>query len=693
MWRGRIGRVALALVALAMSARAHAQSSRPGWGSTPYHDASGTGVTFRVWAPNATSVYVPGQFNNWSTTATPLKKELTNGVPDGVWSADVAGAVAGQQYKYYLNYIGGSVWRHDPRTRWVVNSSSDDGANDIIYDPTTFNWGGDSLSPPALAGLVIYELHIGAFYDPNSGSSLPGKFTDATNRLDYLKNLGVNAVEIMPIAEFPGYYSWGYNPADPYAADNYAYGGPDGFKTLVKACHARGLAVLLDVVHNHYGPTDLDLWDFDGWTGGGNGGGIYFYQDSTLCCTPYGPRPNYSRQPVRDYIQQNFQMWLDEYHVDGFRWDTPGLMMNAGSTFINDAATLITNITGMIQSNYPGKINIAEDVTGYGFDSTWDLNFHSYLTPQLAYTNDSSRDMTAVSYAVTNNTLFNFAAGLNRVVFLESHDIVGDLNNGVRLPTAIDTNTPNSYRARKLSTLGATLTFTAPGVPMIFEGQEMLENQPFDSSRPVNWAKTNTYSAIIQLYYDLIRLRRNLDGDVAGLEGEACSILQADNADKLIACHRWKSGTTNQDVVVVANFAGVARSNYSLSFPQAGNWYAHFNSDSTRYGTDYGNIGSSLVTAQGANPTGAITIGPYSALVLSQLPYPPPLASSLAGGVLTVSWPAVYGGWVLEAAPSLATNPPAWVYIPVTQHLTNATSVFVNFAASAGNSFYRLRSP
>ena len=689
-WRGRIGALALASVALAFGA--HAQSTRPGWGSTPYHDALGTGVTFRVWAPNAASVYVPGQFNNWSTTATPLGKELTNGVPDGVWSANVAGAAAGQQYKYYLNYNGNGFWKHDPRARWVVNCTSAVGANDIIYDPTAFNWAGDSLAAPALAGLVIYELHIGAFYDPNSGSSLPGTFIDATNRLDYLTNLGVNAVEIMPIAEFPGYYSWGYNPADPYAADNYGYGGPDGFKTLVKACHARGLAVLLDVVHNHYGPTDLDLWDFDGWTGGGNGGGIYFYQDSPECCTPYGSRPNYSNQPVRDYIQQNFQMWLDECHVDGFRWDTPGLMMNAGSTFINDAATLITSITGMIQSNYPGKIDIAEDVTGYGFDSTWDLNFHSYITPQLAATNDSNRDLTAVSYAVTNNTLFNFAAGLNRVVYLESHDIVGDLNNGVRLPTAIDANTPNSYRARKLSTLGAALTFTAPGVPMIFEGQEMLENQAFDSSLPVDWPKTNTYSSIVQLYHDLIRLRRNLDGDAPGLQGEACAMLQVDNANKLLAYRRWQSGTTNQAVVVIANFAGVARTNYSLSFPQAGNWYARFNSDSTRYGADYGNIGSSVVTAQGANPTGALTIGPYSALILSQLPYPQ-LTVSRADGVITVAWPTAFSGWVLEAAPSPATNPPAWVQFPAAQYSTNSSAVFIHVTASAGDGFYRLRSP
>src|ERR1041385_202209 len=116
---------------------APAQSTRPGWGSIPYHDsyhdASVTGVTFRVWAPNATSVYVPGQFNNWSTTATPLAKELSNGNWTGVWSADVASASTGQQYKYYINYSGGSVWKHDPRARLVTYSGSASGANDMIY--------------------------------------------------------------------------------------------------------------------------------------------------------------------------------------------------------------------------------------------------------------------------------------------------------------------------------------------------------------------------------------------------------------------------------------------------------------------------------------------------------------------------------------------------------------------------------
>jgi len=634
---------------------------------------------------------VPGQFNNWSTTATGLTQELTNGVGSGVWSADVTAALVGQEYKYYINYSGGSVWRHDPCARKVVSSSTGPGGNDIVYDPSAFNWAGDSLTPPGLEDLVIYELHIGTFYDPNPSGS--GHFTDAINRLDYLQGLGVSAVELMPIAEFPGSNSWGYNPSEPYAANNNAYGGPDGLKAFVKACHARGIAVFLDVVHNHYGPTDLDLWNFDGWTGGGSQGGIYFYQDSPLCCTPYGSRPNYSRQPVRDYISQNFQMWLDEYHVDGFRWDTPGLMMNADSTYIPEAASLISAINEMMLTNYPGKINIAEDRLGYGFDGAWDLSLLHYITPQLvASLPDANRDIGAITYALTNNTTFNIPAGLNRVVYLESHDSTGDLNNGTRLATAIDSSNPASYLARKLSTLGATLVFTAPGVPMIFQGQEMLDNLQFSSSRPVNWSKTNTYGGIVQLYGDLIRLRRNLDGYAPGLKGDQCTVYRADDASKLVAYRRWKTATSN-DVVVVGNFAGVSRTNYTLQFPRAGKWYVHFNSDSTTYGSDYGNIGSETVTASGTPAVGNLTVGPYSALILSQVPPQPQLTVTESNGIASVSWPSAFATWMLETTATPFENPPSWSEVPADEYQTNATSVYIHPPLSGGPGYYRLRKP
>ena len=680
--------LALVCAALSMATTVPAQSSRPGWGSTPYRDAQGTGVTFRVWAPNATSVYLPGNFNNWSLNTTHLIQETNNGVGDGIWSLNLAGITNGTQYKYYFN---GNLWKQDPRARLVTWSGSS--GNSIVYDPNAFNWAGDSLTPPALNDLFIYELHIGTFYT-NSASS---KFVSATNKLDYLKSLGVNAVEVMPIAEFPTDASWGYNPAQIFAVENIGYGGTDGFKTFVQACHLRGLAVLLDVVHNHYGPTDLDMWNFDGWSGGGplGGGGIYFYESNTnLQITPWGDtRPNFNSQQVDNFVQDNFTMWLSECHVDGFRWDTPNTMMNGnGGIYIPAADSLIYAINTMIHSSYPGKISIAEDVYNYdGFDSAWDTTFPGTVTTQLAYTSDSSRDMPTIANAVQYNVRYGGTAGTGRVAFLESHDVVG---NGVRLVTAIDPVTPNSYWARKRSTLGAAVTITAPGIPMIFQGQEMLENQHFSTTNTVDWSKTNTYSYIVQLYRDLISARRNLKGYTPGLEGDQCGMLQVDNINKLVAYHRWTSAAPNQDAVVIANFANGTLNNYNLNFPSAGNWYVQFNSDSTNYGSDYGNIGSSVVTASGSPATASITIGPYSALILSQVPnISPTLTITQTSGVATISWLNSYSGWVLDSSATLAGNPPPWNQVSSSQYQTNSTTVYINAIPSGGATFYRLREP
>ncbi len=690
MFRFDCRRSALLLAVLAVANSVPAQSSRPGWGSTPYHGTSGNGVTFRVWAPNATSVYVPGDFNTWATAAAPLGKELTNGVWDGIWSADVTSATNGQQYKYYINYSGGSVWHHDPRARLEVNSGSGSGDNDIIYDPNLFNWTNDTPMSHGLNDLVIYELHIGTFCNPNSGGTVPGTFLDATNGLNYLASLGVSAVEVMPIAEFPGYMSWGYNPADIFAADNYSYGGPDGFKTFVKACHARGLAVVLDVVHNHYGPTDLELWNFDGWSGVNSlgGGGVYFFEsDTNLQITPWGyTRPNFSSQQVCSFIQDNFTMWLGECHVDGFRWDTPGTMMYANDdSYIPAAGNLITAINAMIHTNYAGKTSIAEDVfDSYGFDSTWDIYYPDVVTPVLAATADAGRDLsTLVDALMYNQSFFG-------VAFLESHDVVGDLNNGTRLVTAIDPVTPNSFRARKLSLAGAALTFTCPGVPMIFQGQEMLENEPFSTSRPVDWTKTNTYSAIVKCYRDMIGLRRNADGGVIGLHGDQISILQEDDSNKLLAYRRWQSSSPTQDVVVVANLATTTWTSYSLPFPRAGTWYVHFNSDSTNYSGDFSNIGPSVVTVTGSSPSAALAIGPYSVLVLSQTPVVPTLTFAVTNHAKTVSWPANYSAWTLESSTNVNGKSPAWTVVPLSLYQTNAAVISVSATSSVGNLFYRL---
>ncbi len=577
----------------------------------------GTGCTFRVWAPNATAVTVPGTFNSFSTTANPLYSEGTN----GFWSVDVPKAAVGQQYKYYItdSNVQSNFYRLDPRCREEVSETG----NSIIYNTSSFNWSGDAFITPGLSNVVVYELHCGSFYDPGFPGN-PGTFYNATNLLPQLQRVGFNAIEVMPIAEFGGSFSWGYNPADIFGVES-SYGGPDAFKTFVKACHQYGMAVLVDTVHNHYGgsggPTYGDLsyslWDFDGYDGGLNGGGIYFNPTNGWCCTPWGPRPNASNTQVRNFIQDNITEWLSECHVDGFRWDAPYNWMNASddntNIFIADAQSLIQQISSMIHTAYVGKINIGEN-SGYlsgvsGFDSTWYSSpFQGNVVGQLTATVDSVRNMGSIDTAINANNNGSGATGWANVFFTDTHDSAGDLNGGQRLPVLINSSAPTSYSARKLSTMGAAIILTSAGIPMILQGAEMLTTNQFSATNPLTWSLTNTYSGIVSLYTDLVHLRLNLNGRSSGLEGIHTSTILKDNTNKLIAYRRWNTGSVGDDVIVICNFANTNRLGYSVSgFPHDGVWYTQVNSDWTTYSSDYGNFGSLSTTSRSGIAT--ISIG------------------------------------------------------------------------------------
>ncbi|MBU1692693.1 MAG: alpha amylase C-terminal domain-containing protein [Verrucomicrobia bacterium] len=581
----------------AQAPEATAQSSRPGWGATPYADALGTGVTFRTWASNASSVAVAGTFNGWNMSSHPLTLESAT---SGVWSADIASARTNHNYKYVIN---GSLWRSDPRSR-VLNSADSD--NSVILDPNAFSWPGGSFGITNARDIVICEAHAGTFVGPS------GTFASFTNRLDYLRDLGISAIELMPVNEFPSATSWGYNPAYPFAVET-SYGTPDDLKDLVRQSHERGLAMLLDVVHNHW-DGDSSLWQFDGWAPDPAYGGQFFYNTDPYAFTYWGPRPDYNRPEVREFINDSFRMWLGEYRLDGFRWDAPRhIIYTTNEVFMPEGLQMISNALVAMAAEYPGTWNIAEDIKEIsGFDSYWDLTFAWEIRSVLTQSEDANRDMPTVAR--------NVAGTFQRILFTDSHDTAGDLNGGVRLPTAIHSVDPAGYYARKRSTLGAALVMTAPGVPMILQGQEMLETNQFSDTRSVDWSRTNSFAGIVRLYHDLIRLRRNLEGVSDGLQGEGCGVYRVDNVDKLIAYSRWDLGATGREVVVVANFANAARGGYALEFPQEGTWYVHFNSDSTDYSADYGDYGSTEVAAGGSPPVGAIDIAPYSVLVLSQTP-------------------------------------------------------------------------
>ncbi len=257
----------------------------------------GGGVAFRVWAPNAEAVFVSGTFNGWSPDANPMIKE-----EEGYWYADISNAAIGNEYRYHIRSFNKDFLRIDPYARQVTSSVG----NAVVHDPD-FDWAGDDFHLPPVNQLVIYEMHLGTFHDREDGKR--NKFEEAAQKLDYLKRLGVNVIELMPLAQFAGELSWGYNPSCIFAVET-NYGGANGFKQFVKQVHAAGIGVILDVVYNHFGPSDLDLWQFDGWSEN-NMGGIYFYND-WRAETPWGKtRPDYGRKEVRQFIRDNAMMWLE----------------------------------------------------------------------------------------------------------------------------------------------------------------------------------------------------------------------------------------------------------------------------------------------------------------------------------------------------------------------------------------------
>ncbi|MEO1511161.1 MAG: alpha-amylase family glycosyl hydrolase, partial [Planctomycetota bacterium] len=568
---------------------------------------------------NASAVHVAGDFNSWSASATPLASE-----PGGYWSNDISAASIGDEYQYVITNGGWTGWKNDPYAEEVTNSVG----NSIVYDDGAFAWSG-SFSTPAWNEMVIYEMHIGTFNDTPGG--LPGDFDDAIARLNHLQDLGVNAVKVMPVNEFAGDFSWGYNPAHPFTIES-VYGGPEKYKLFIQEAHDRGIAVIQDVVYNHLGPSDLDLWQFDGWSSGGLGG-IYFFQD-WRAYTPWGAtRPDYGRGEVRQYLRDNALRWLNDFRVDGLRWDSTvniRTQNNGGGGNIHDGWTLMQWINNEIDAAASWKISIAEDLQnnewvtkttgsgGAGFDAQWDAAYVHPMRDAVITANDWNRDMFAVRDALYHR--YNGDA-FERVIYTESHDEVA--NGHARVPEEISPGNADSWWAQKRSTLGAAVTFTAPGIPMIFQGQEVLEDGYFQDTDPVDWTKETTHAGIEALYKDLIRLRRNWYNNTRGLRGQHINAHHINNSDKVIAYHRYDSGGPGDDVIVIANFSSTAFSSYNIGMPRGGTWNVRFNSDWNGYSSVFGNHPSNNTWANwgakdGMSYNANISVGPYTVVILSQ---------------------------------------------------------------------------
>lgn len=592
---------------------------KPGMGSIPHEN----GVTFRVWAPFADAVSVVGSFNDWDEGGHPLQEE-----GDGYWATHVADAKPGDEYKYAIRSGKDLMYRLDPYGRQATNSVG----NSVIDDPT-FDWGDDeSFKIPPWNELVIYEMHIGTF-NPDQKDGRPGTFASAKDKLPYLRELGINAIEIMPPMEFPGGVSWGYNPALPFAVES-DYGGPQAFKSFVKAAHEHGIAVLLDVVYNHFGPDDLDLWRFDGWHENGYGG-IYFFNDERAN-TPWGDtRPDYARPEVRQYLRDNALMWLHEYHVDGLRWDGTAYIRNVDGTNMDpekelpDGWSFMQWIHEEMAQFAPEKLSIAEDLKnnewlvkdtgagGAGFGSQWDKSFVDPVRSAIIAQEDNGRHLAAVAGALQGK--YNGDA-FKRVIYTESHDEVA--NGRARVTEEIWPGNSLHFFAKKRSTLGAVLVFTAPGIPMIFQGQEFLEDRWFDDQDPLDWQQAQEQEGFVHLYRDLIHLRRNWDGLSKGLTGQNINVYHLNGEDKVLAYHRWAEGGPGDSVVVILNFRNRPICDYQVGFPAPGRWQLRFDSHYGGYDDAFEDQVSGAIDVveeerDGQCCSARVAVAPYSAVIYS----------------------------------------------------------------------------
>jgi 1,4-alpha-glucan branching enzyme len=598
-----------------------APSARPGMGAIPYR----SGTSFRVWAPNAEAVFVTGTFDDWAGDRTPLRPDGDGS--SGTWSADVPGVMPGAEYRFTIRTADGDLSRMDPYARQVTSSVG----NCVVYDPAAFDWGDDEFRMPTWDDLVVYEMHIGTFA---ASADRLGTFDAARRRLDYLEWLGVSAVQVMPPFEFAGDISWGYNPAHLFAIES-GYGGPDAFKRFVRGAHAHGIAVIVDVVYNHLGPSDLDLWRFDGWAEG-DGGGIYFYNDDRAE-TPWGAtRPDYGRGEVRTFLRDSAITWLEEFRCDGLRFDsTVNIRTRDGNpsdpaAALPDGWSFMAWVNDEIRARQPWKITIAEDLAddpalvaptdegGAGFSAQWDAGFVHPVRAALVAPDDADRDMEAITAAITGE---GRGAPLSRVVYTESHDEVA--NGQTRIPEAISPGDAASWWAKKRAALGSALVLTSPGIPMLFQGQELLEDRWFDDTVALDWEKASTNRGILRLHRDLIALRRDRHAVTRGLRGSHVAILRADQEAKILVMHRWMDGGPHDDTIVVASFADRTLDDARVGFPAPGHWRVRFNSDAASYAHEFGSREVSDVDADGkpidgCEQSGLVGLAPYSVVILSR---------------------------------------------------------------------------
>ncbi|MBI2230095.1 MAG: malto-oligosyltrehalose trehalohydrolase [Deltaproteobacteria bacterium] len=569
---------------------------------------------FRVWAPAASSVDV-------IVVAPTQRSVLLAHSADGYFSAEVENIPNGSLYHYRLN---DEKDRPDPASRFQPQGVH--GPSQVV-DPA-FPWEDAHWLGLPLQSYILYELHVGTL-------TSEGTFDAIVPHLPELKDLGITAIELMPVAQFPGSRNWGYDGVQPFAVQN-SYGGPQGLKRLVNACHKVGLSVVLDVVYNHLGPEGNYLADF----------GPYF---TDRYKTPWGPALNFDgpeSDHVRRYFIDNALYWINEFHFDALRLDAVhAILDHSPYTFLEQLADEVHSQAKTLNRQvflFPesaandSRLVRARELGGYGLDAQWNDDFHHALRGVLT----GERSGYYVDYGEFRQLVKAYREGFvysgeyskhrrrrhgtstqdipaeRFVVFSQNHDQVGNRMLGERLSQLV------SFEALKLA---ASTVILSPFIPLLFMGEQYSEVAPFqyfishsdpqlvDAVRngrrhefsAFSWQgeppdpqdeatfmraklshqlkREGKFRALWEFYRELLLLRKDLK-PLAELSKEQCEVLGFDN-QRVLLLRRWSG---SEVVMTIFNFN---EETVSLVVPMArGRWRKMLDSSEARWQ----GLGSSL---------------------------------------------------------------------------------------------------
>jgi 1,4-alpha-glucan branching enzyme len=587
----------------------------------------GGGATFRLWAPGAKEIYVI--FHDFDAQAEKNDAHLLVRDSNGYWAGFFPDVKDGTPYRFWVVGHGGEGFKRDPYARELAMQGYPD-CNCIVRDPHSYPWRDQGFRPPAFNDLIVYQFHIGVFYAKNEqGKDIRAgrvsKYLDALDRIPYLADLGINAIMPLPFVEFQGENSLGYNGTDIFSPEmDYAVESADldpylrkvnqllaqknraplrkeqlvgqinQMKAFIDIAHLYGIAVIADVVYNHAGggfddqsihfldrPASTDNKDSLYFLASGHAGGLVFA---------------FWKREVRQFLIDNAKMFLNEYHIDGFRYDQVTVMDEHGGWFF------CQDLNNTLKFIKPGAVNLAEywgnerwrgvvnPPHGMGFDAGYDDRLRDRVRSVVAQA-AAGRDA-PVSLNGLRDALyppFGFPVAWKAFQCIENHDLLDNNHTGndkqPRIAALGDATHPRSWYARSRARVATGLLMTAPGIPMIFMGQEFLEDKywtdnPHAANLMIWWegleGKDKAMSDHHRFTRDLLWLRRNQPA----LCGEGINVFHVHNDNRVIAFHRWLPGIGRDIVVVVSLNEGTFYDHsYRLGFPGAGHWNEVFNSD------------------------------------------------------------------------------------------------------------------